>query len=150
MVNMITICPLETDHHADWLRLWKAYQAFYQVTIDDATTALSWQRLRDPAEPMFGRVALVDGKVAGIVHALYHRSTWTSGDYCYLQDLFTDETQRNRGIGRALIEAVYAEATARGASRVYWLTHETNATGIALYEKLASRTGFIQFRRTLQ
>jgi GNAT superfamily N-acetyltransferase len=146
---MITIRPLSTDDYADWLHLWKGYQAFYHVTIDDATTALSFQRLRDPAEPMFCLVALVDGRIAGIVHALYHRSTWTRGDYCYLQDLFTDETMRNRGIGRALIEAVYAEATARGASRVYWLTHETNATGIALYEKLATRTGFIQFRHVL-
>ena len=146
---MITISPLRTEHHADWLRLWKGYQTFYRVTIDDATTDLSWQRLRDPAEPMFGLVALIDNKVVGIVHALYHRSTWTKGDYCYLQDLFTDETMRNRGIGRALIEAVYAEATARGASRVYWLTHETNATGIALYEKVANRTGFIQYRHVL-
>ena len=146
---MITIRPLADEHHADWLRLWKGYQTFYRVTIDDATTELSWNRLRDPAEPMFGLVALVDGKVAGIVHALYHRSTWTRGDYCYLQDLFTDETQRNKGIGRALIEAVYGEARQRGASRVYWLTHETNATGIALYEKVASRTGFIQFRHVL-
>lgn len=146
---MITIRPLATEHHGDWLRLWKGYQAFYRTTIDDATTELSWQRLRDPAEPMFGLVALFDGKVVGIVHALYHRSTWTKGDYCYLQDLFTDETQRNKGVGRALIEAVYHEARQRGASRVYWLTHETNATGIALYEKVARRTGFIQFRHLL-
>lgn len=146
---MVTIRPLATEHHDDWLRLWKGYQAFYRTTIDDTTTELSWQRLRDPAEPMFGLVALVDGKVVGIVHALYHRSTWTKGDYCYLQDLFTDELQRQKGVGRALIEAVYSEARQRGASRVYWLTHETNATGIALYEKVASRTGFIQFRHLL-
>jgi len=146
---MVTIRPLATEHHDDWLRLWKGYQAFYRTTIDDTTTELSWQRLRDPAEPMFGLVALVDGKVVGIVHALYHRSTWTKGDYCYLQDLFTDELQRKKGVGRALIEAVYHEARQRGASRVYWLTHETNATGIALYEKVASRTGFIQFRHLL-
>lgn len=147
---MVAIAPLSTEHHADWLRLWKGYQAFYRVTIDDATTDLSWERLRNPREPMFGLAALIDGKVVGIVHALYHRSTWTQGDDCYLQDLFTDPAHRNRGVGRALIEAVYLEAQQHGAASVYWLTHETNTTGMALYAKVASRTGFIQYRHELE
>ena len=78
-----------------------------------------------------------------------HRSTWTPGDYCYLQDLFTAEEERGAGIGRALIEAVYERAAAAGASRVYWLTHETNQTARALYDKVASRSGFIQYRHLL-
>jgi len=146
---MITITRLSTEHRAEWQRLWQGYQAFYRETIDEATTERSWQRLGDPHEPMFAFVALIDGKVVGIVHALYHRSTWTQGDDCYLQDLFTDPAHCNRGVGRALIEAVYREAREHGAASVYWLTHETNATGIALYGKVASRTGFIQFRHEL-
>lgn len=147
---MITITRLSTEHHAEWLHLWEGYQAFYRETIDEATTERTWQRLRDPGEPMFAFVALIDGKVVGIVHALYHRSTWTQGDDCYLQDLFTDPAHRNRGAGRALIEAVYREAQQHGAASVYWLTHETNTTGMALYAKVASRTGFIQFRHELE
>jgi GNAT superfamily N-acetyltransferase len=85
----------------------------------------------------------------GIVHIVFHRSTWTPGDYCYLQDLFTVPAYRGRGVGRALIEHVYQFAGDRRASRVYWLTHETNATAMALYEKLADRSGFIQFRKHL-
>jgi GNAT superfamily N-acetyltransferase len=90
--------------------------------------------------------AYVDGKLLGIVHYLYHRSCWTAGDYCYLQDLFVTQDARKLGLGRALIEAVYREAKAAGASRVHWLTHETNATARALYDTLADRPGFIQYR----
>jgi GNAT superfamily N-acetyltransferase len=93
--------------------------------------------------------AYVDGELQGIVHYLFHRSTWTQGDYCYLQDLFVADGGRNHGLGRALIEAVYAKAHEAGASRVYWLTHETNETARALYDKVADRSGFIQYRRML-
>ncbi len=91
--------------------------------------------------------AYVGGKLSGIVHYLYHRSCWTIGDYCYLQDLFVAEDARKLGLGRALIEAVEREARKAGASRVYWLTHETNATARALYDQLAERPGFIQYRK---
>jgi GNAT superfamily N-acetyltransferase len=93
--------------------------------------------------------AFVDGQLVGIVHYLFHRSTWTTSDYCYLQDLFTDEAARGRGVGRALIQAVYERARAASASRVYWLTQEGNATARALYDKLADRSGFIQYRKML-
>jgi GNAT superfamily N-acetyltransferase len=91
--------------------------------------------------------AYVNGKLAGIVHYLFHRSCWTIGDYCYLQDLFVADDVRKLGLGRALIEAVEREARAAGASRVYWLTHESNAVARALYDKLAERPGFIQYRK---
>jgi GNAT superfamily N-acetyltransferase len=90
--------------------------------------------------------AFLDGRLVGIVHYLFHRSTWTIGDYCYLQDLFTVPEARGQGAGRALIEAVYDRAAVAGASRIYWLTHETNATARGLYDTLADRTGFIQYR----
>ena len=91
--------------------------------------------------------AYVDGRLCGIVHYLFHRSCWTIGDYCYLQDLYVAEEARNLGLGRALIAAVEDKARAAGASRVYWLTHETNAVARSLYDKLADRSGFIQYRK---
>ena len=143
---MVEIVPLEDRHKPEWLPLWKGYQRFYEVDIDGETTDLTWRRLMDPSEPMFVLGACVDGRLVGIVHFLFHRSTWTTGDYCYLQDLFTAPDARGAGVGRALIAAVCERATSQGASRVYWLTREDNATAIALYDKVALRTGFIQYR----
>jgi GNAT superfamily N-acetyltransferase len=143
----IDIRPLRLDERAAWEPLWKGYQAFYKVVISDATTAVVWARLHDRAEPMGVLGAYVDDKLRGIVHYLFHRSCWTVGDYCYLQDLFVAEGVRNLGLGRALIAAVEERARAAGASRVYWLTHETNTDARALYDKLAERSGFIQYRK---
>jgi GNAT superfamily N-acetyltransferase len=91
--------------------------------------------------------AYADGKLVGIVHYLFHRSCWSIGDYCYLQDLYVALEARGRGAGRALIEAVCSAAKAAGASRVHWLTQENNATARALYDTLANRSGFIQYRK---
>lgn len=143
----VTIRPIRADERADWEPLWKGYQAFYQVVIPDETTAVTWARLQDPAEPMFVLGAYLEDRLCGIVHYLYHRSCWTIGDYCYLQDLFVAEGARGRGLGRALIDAVEERARAAGASRVYWLTHETNARARELYDRLADRSGFIQYRK---
>jgi GNAT superfamily N-acetyltransferase len=143
----VVIRPIRMDERVDWEPLWKGYQAFYKVVICDATTAVTWARLHDPAEPMGVLGAYVDGRLRGIVHYLFHRSCWTTGDYCYLQDLFVAEGVRNLGLGRTLIAAVEERARAAGANRVYWLTHESNADARALYDKLAERSGFIQYRK---
>jgi GNAT superfamily N-acetyltransferase len=141
------IRPVAEAERAAWEPLWKGYLDFYETSVPAETYATTWARLHDPAEPMFVLGAYSGGQLAGIVHYLYHRSCWTTGNYCYLQDLFVAEVARGQGLGRALIEAVYREARAASASRVYWLTHETNATARALYDKLADRPGFIQYRK---
>jgi GNAT superfamily N-acetyltransferase len=135
------------DERADWEPLWKGYQAFYKVVTSDETTSATWARLHDPDEPMGILGAYVDGRLCGIAQYLFHRSCWTVGDYCYLQDLFVAENARNLGLGRALIAAVEERARRAGASRLYWLTHESNASARALYDKLAERSGFIQYRK---
>jgi GNAT superfamily N-acetyltransferase len=143
----IAIRPLRLDERTDWEPLWKGYLDFYKTSVPKQTYDTTWARLHDPDEPMWLLGATVDGKLLGIVHYLYHRSCWTVGDYCYLQDLFVAEGARKLGLGRALIEAVYREARVAGASRVYCNTHETNATARALYDTLADRPGFIQYRK---
>ncbi|MDF2689924.1 MAG: family acetyltransferase [Microvirga sp.] len=146
---MIEIRPFRPDDRQAWELLWQGYLTFYKSSLATEVTEEAWRRLNDPAEPMHGLAAFLDGRIVGIVHYLYHRSTWTMGNYCYLQDLFTAEEARGQGAGRALIEAVYERAGADGASRVYWLTHETNTAAQALYDKVASRSGFIQYRHML-
>ena len=147
MTAEIVIRKLRPDERADWEPLWKGYLDFYNTSVPKQVYDTTWARLHDHNEPMWLLGAYVDGRLRGIVHYLYHRSCWTVGDYCYLQDLFVATEARKRGLGRALIEAVYQEARAAGASRVHWLTHETNATARALYDTLADRPGFIQYRK---
>lgn len=138
----------EGDHEA-WLPLWRGYQAFYKVDIPAETSRLTWARLLDPAEPMFAALALRGGQAVGLVQWLFHRSTWTAGPYCYLQDLFVAPETRGAGIGRQLIDHVADQARAAQAGRLYWLTHETNEVAMQLYDKVAQRSGFLQYRKAL-
>jgi GNAT superfamily N-acetyltransferase len=145
----LVVRALRPDERRSWEPLWQGYLTFYESTVAPEVTTTTWGRLHDPAEPMHVLGAFLDGTLVGIVHYLFHRSTWTTGDYCYLQDLFTAPESRGQGAGRALIEAVYERAKVAGASRVYWLTHETNTTARTLYDTLADRSGFIQYRHLL-
>src|SRR5262245_45287707 len=126
---------------AQWLPLWRGYLDFYRTDFDAAQADLTFGRLLDPAEPMFAMVAEREDRLIGLAHCVLRRSTWAHAEYCYLEDLFTAPDARGHGVGRALIEAVYARADANGYARVYWLTHETNATARALYDKIATNHG---------
>lgn len=145
----IRIAPLQPGHHAAWLPLWRGYQSFYEVDIPAGVSEVTWTRLLDPAEPVAGALAWRGAEAVGLVHHIRHRSCWTTGDYCYLQDLFVAPQIRGAGIGRKLIEHVYAHAASLGCSRVYWLTHETNTAAMQLYDRIAQRSGFVQYRHIL-
>lgn len=144
----IQIRPVSANDHAAWLTLWQAYLHFYQTELADDVTASTWQRLLDSQEPTHSALAWQGDTAIGMVNFIFHRSNWSIEDACYLQDLFVDPQQRGGGVGRQLIEYVYARAQEQGSRKVHWLTHETNATAIKLYERIAERSGFIQFRQT--
>jgi GNAT superfamily N-acetyltransferase len=140
--------PLAADDREQWLGLWQGYLDFYESDVPASVTNLTWNRLLDPKAPIHGLcAATTDGRILGIVHYLFHPVTWAAGPRCYLEDLFTSADARGRGVGRALIEAVYAAADARGADQVYWLTQEFNATARRLYDQVATATPFIKYRR---
>jgi GNAT superfamily N-acetyltransferase len=149
----LRIRPVAAADYAQWLPLWDGYNAFYgrsgATALPAAITETTWQRFFDDAEPMHALVAERDGRLLGLTHYLFHRSTLHVELVCYLQDLFTAEEVRGQGIGRALIEEVATRARAAGAARVYWLTHETNATARRLYDQVAKNSGFIVYRREL-
>ena len=147
MAAPVVIRAVGEGERAAWEPLWKGYLDFYKTTLPKETWDVTWARLHDPAEPMFVLGGYVDDRLLGIVHYLFHRSCWTVGNYCYLQDLFVAEQARGHGLGQALIEAVEKAAREAGASRIYWLTHESNAVARGLYDKLADRPGFIQYRK---
>jgi GNAT superfamily N-acetyltransferase len=139
--------PLAAADKPAWLPLWAGYLEFYEASLAPEVTETTFARLTDADESMFGLVAEQDGRIVGIAHGILHRSTWAKGQYLYLNDLFVSPDVRGSGAGRALIEGVYARADAMGAERVYWLTHETNATARKLYDSLAANDGFLEYRR---
>ena len=132
---------------AAWHRLWDQYLAFYKVELADDVTAHTWARILEPSSRVAMRVAEVEGTLAGFAIHHFHDSTWVKTPDCYLEDLYVAPDNRGGRVARALIEAVYAEADARGAERVYWHTQEFNAPARSLYDTLARRTSFIVYRR---
>jgi GNAT superfamily N-acetyltransferase len=151
MSSPIIIRPVTLQDHEQWLPLWDGYNAFYgrsgPTALASEITAMTWSRFFDAYEPVHALVAESDGRLVGLVHYLYHRSTTAIAPNCYLQDLFTNEAVRGKGVGRALIEGVYIRAQAAGSGRVYWQTHETNRTAMKLYDKVGERSGFIVYRK---
>ena len=132
-----------------WLPLWKQYQVFYKTEIPDAVARTTWDRFQDAKETMHCAVAELDGKLVGMVHYISHCSCWSQGDNVYMQDLFTEPALRGKGIGRALIEYVYAFAAQERAAKVWWLTHETNQHAMLLYDTIAEKSGFVQYRKVI-
>src|ERR1700679_2379921 len=136
-MSKVTVREARRDDFQQWELLWDGYTRFYQRTPDAKVTATLWDRAFDVYEPIHILLAEMDGRVVGIVHYLYHRSTSLTAPACYLQDLFTESGLRGKGVGRSLIEAVYANAKIASAARVYWTTHETNTTAMKLYDQVA-------------
>jgi GNAT superfamily N-acetyltransferase len=138
---------------SQWLPLWQGYNTFYgrsgATALPDEITHTTWTRFFDAYEPVHAMVAEHEGRLVGLVHYLFHRSTISIAPTCYLQDLFTDASTRGQGVGRALINAVYQQATLAGLSRVYWQTHETNSTAMKLYDQVAERSGFVVYRKNI-
>ena len=148
-----TIRAVASQDFAQWRVLWTGYNEFYgrsgATALPDEITRTTWARFFDADEPVHALVAEQDGRLTGLAHYLYHRSTTTVALVCYLQDLFTDAAARGQGVGKALIEAVAAQAKAAGAARYYWQTHETNLTARRLYDQVAEHSGFIVYRGRL-
>jgi GNAT superfamily N-acetyltransferase len=153
MTQVTSVRPVTPDDYPRWRPLWDGYNAFYGrqggTALDERITQTTWQRLCNPLEPLFALVAERDGELVGLTHFLYHASTTRLEPVCYLSDLFTIPALRGQGVGRALIEGVYERARCSGIREVYWQTHEANAAGRLLYEKLARHDGFIIYEQTV-
>jgi GNAT superfamily N-acetyltransferase len=143
---MPAIHPITVSDRDDWLELWTGYLAFYETILDEATTESTFSRITDADSDIHGAMARdSDGNAIGLVHWLTHPSTWTQSDYCYLEDLFVAPDSRGAGAGSALIDHVREWAHQHGSAKLYWLTAESNLTAQALYDRVAARSGFIQF-----
>jgi len=149
MIRMaIEIRPLIAADKSEWLVLWKGYLTYYEADVSDEVTETTWQRLLDKDFGIEGLCATDEnGKLLGLVHFLYHPVTWSIAPRCYLEDLFTSKDARGKGVGRALIKAVYDAADEHGTDQVYWLTQDFNKTARTLYDKVANKTPFIKYAR---
>ncbi|GAB1594543.1 GNAT family N-acetyltransferase [Lysobacter sp. PAGU 2638] len=147
MGEAVVVAPLTSSDRADWQRLAEGYKAFYATPTTPADYNAAWARLM-ASDTVRGFGARLDGRLVGIVHFIFHASTWADR-VCYLQDLFTDESARGRGVARALIDAVADATRANGASRLYWMTQAHNATARALYDRVAMNRGFIRYEHPL-
>ncbi len=143
MKQPVQIQTLAAPDRAAWELLARGYKAFYETATTDSEFEAAWQRLLNDSR-FVGLGAWQGGALVGMVHALFHASTW-SDQVCYLQDLFVAEAARGQGAAEALIEAVANAARQRQAARLYWLTHSSNARARALYERVAVNKGFIRY-----
>ncbi|WP_050930030.1 GNAT family N-acetyltransferase [Aestuariivita boseongensis] len=146
----VTIRPLTAADRSSWARLWDAYLQFYKTSVAPEVYGSTFARLLGNDIRDFNAfVAEIDGKLVGLVHYLFHRHAWKVEDVCYLQDLYADPSVRGTGVGRKLIEAVYAAADANGTPSVYWLTQDFNAEARKLYDRIGVLTPFIRYQRPL-
>jgi GNAT superfamily N-acetyltransferase len=149
-MTSVLIRPLAAADEAEWRRLWTGYLRFYETSVSEEVYATTFARLLSGADNEYrGLIAEAEGQPIGLVHFLFHRHCWRVENVCYLQDLYADPEVRGTGVGRKLIEAVYAEADAAGCPSVYWMTQEFNATARTLYDRIAAVTPFIKYQRKL-
>lgn len=142
------IRPLRGADEADWRRLWTLYLEFYESEVSEEVYQTTFYRLLSKnAHEFSGLIAFRDDRAMGIAHYLFHRHCWQVENVCYLQDLYVESSERGTGLGRALIEAVYEKADQAGCPNVYWHTQHFNEVGRRLYDRVASLTPFVMYKR---
>jgi GNAT superfamily N-acetyltransferase len=145
----VGIRPLRTGDRQDWAALWRAYLAFYGTERPESVFDTAFARYTDPdLRDMLAWIAVRDGRGVGLAHVIVHAHGWQEAPVTYLQDLYTDPSMRGHGVGRALIEAVYADADRAGRGSVYWLTQTGNATARRLYDRIGVATDFMKYSRS--
>ncbi|MDK1490315.1 GNAT family N-acetyltransferase [Sinorhizobium sp. 7-81] len=150
MTEDLSIRPVVRSDYDRWLPLWEGYNAFYgrlgETALTSDITLMTWSRFFDAYEPMHALVAESKGRLIGLTHYVFHRSTTSIQPNCYLQDLFINDAARGKGVGQALINGVFDAARRAGSSRVYWLTHESNVKAMRLYDQVAQKSGFVMYK----
>ena len=141
------IRPLTETDRPEWDRLWTAYLSFYETELPSATYDHTFARLTGDDPAMHGLIAEQDGAAVGLVHYIFHDHCWRPEGVTYLQDLYADPAVRGTGVGRKLIEAVYAAGDAAGRPSVYWMTQDFNATARQLYDRIGHLTPFVKYAR---
>ena len=148
MKALYTVRMLRPDDRSDWAEMWTDYLTFYKTSAPSEVYESTFARLLgDDPRDFNALVAEQDGRLVGLTHYLFHRHAWKIEDVCYLQDLYARPETRGTGVGRALIEAVYAASDANGTPFVYWLTQDFNEVARKLYDRIGVQSPFIRYQR---
>ncbi|MGP9556672.1 GNAT family N-acetyltransferase [Psychrobacter sp. AOP7-A1-24] len=145
----IKTAPLSKTDYDLWLVLWQDYLSFYETALPLSVVETTWRNILDDNVAIYGFGAWKDDMFVGFTHVVLHPNTWNTTDCCYLEDLYVSENVRGQGVGRALIEQVYAFANEKDCNRVYWVTQEDNTSARKLYDDIASLTDMVQYRKKL-
>jgi GNAT superfamily N-acetyltransferase len=145
MVSAITVRAAVSADEPRWRELWAGYNAFYEADIPEAITQATWRKILNPAVPVFGRVADIDGRLVGFSNSVLHESTWESGPICYLEDLFVASTARGAGVGRMLLQDLVVLARQNGWPKLYWHTRANNITARRLYDTFTRADDFVRY-----
>lgn len=145
----MAVVPVQEDDYALWLPHWLSYQQFYEVQLPEETTLATWARFFAADTPICCAVAKQGPHILGFVHYVFHGSTWSVNDFCYLEDLFVAENSRGQNTGKQLIEYVKQQASERQCGRLYWHTQQKNVTAQRLYDWVAEKPGVIEYRMPL-
>lgn len=143
------IVEVNHSHKSEWLQLWQEYLTFYEENLSLEITNGTWEKFLNPNELMNAFVLFDGDTMVGFIHYVFHPSTWAKGNYCYLEDLFVTENARNKGYARKLINAVREAAKKNNSERLYWVTGESNKVAQSLYNKIAEKTEYFQYRMGL-
>ncbi|WOO77092.1 D-amino-acid N-acetyltransferase HPA3 [Vanrija pseudolonga] len=151
----VTVRPVTAADEAQWRARWEKYNIFYKRTVPENVTANTWRRFLDDKIPSYAAVAVDDAKpegdnIIGFVTFLPHMFTGSIEDQVYLGDLYVDDEARNGGAGRKLIEYVYDWARQHDIYSVYWHTQHFNHRAQLLYTKVADKTDFVQYGKSIK
>ena len=83
-------------------------------------------------------IAEDDGEAVGFALFFHNYSTFLARPGIYLEDLFVDESQRGKGVGRALLQRLAAIAVERECGRLEWAVLDWNKDAIGFYERLGA------------
>jgi len=145
MTSALNVRAVSSADEPRWRELWSGYNTFYEQDIPEAITRATWRRILNPAVPLLGRVAELDGRVVGFSHSVLHESTWAAAPICYLEDLFVDSAARGRGVGRLLLQDLLVLARQNGWEKLYWHTRANNVTARRLYDTFTRADDFVRY-----
>jgi GNAT superfamily N-acetyltransferase len=135
VLNDVRVEPISAPQLEMLLPLIAAYQRFYEVVkVDDERNRAFFSRFLAPSDDGMLLGAWGGEKLVGYACLYWHFTSLVPAETVLMNDLYVAETERCKGIGRALIEASADVARERRAHQLQWVTAPDNETARRLYD----------------